>query len=241
MFPSSLQRDVRLGLMTVAIASGCAAQLALAGPTWDVDYTNDALQTATTAQIVSASLSPYINIFGRLSGYGFTGPSDFVDMYQISIDTQTMVSISTAGGSLGGNTTFDSQLFIFKRKGGNGNRVRAVALHGNNDAAVGNQGSRIGDEFDSSSNYTVLAPGFYYLAIAGVGSNAIADDGSLVWPDLDIAGSTVFGNERILDDWGGEGAVGEYHIKLHAVNGFVPSPGAIALLGIAGLVKRRRR
>ena len=162
-------------------------------------------------------------------------------MYQISIDTQTMVSISTAGGSLGGNATFDSQLFIFKRKGGNGNRVRAVALHGNNDAAVGNQGSRIGDEFDSSSDYTVLAPGFYYLAIAGVGSNAIADDGSLIWPDLDTAGSTVFGNERILDNWGGQGAVGEYHIKLHAVNGFVPSPGAIALLGIAGLVKRRRR
>jgi hypothetical protein len=114
-------------------------------------------------------------------------------MYQIAIDTQTMVSISTAGRSLSGNATFDSQLFSLKRKGGNRNHVRAVALHGNNDAAVGNHGSRIGDELDSSTT------------------------------------------------GGGQGAVGEYHIKLHAVNGFVPSPGAIALLGIAGLVKRRRR
>jgi hypothetical protein len=72
-------------------------------------------------------------------------------MYQIAIDTQTMVSISTAGRSLSGNATFDSQLFSLKRKGGNRNHVRAVALHGNNDAAVGNHGSRIGDELDSST------------------------------------------------------------------------------------------
>jgi len=100
---------------------------------------------------VSASLSPCINIFGHLSDYGFTGPGDFVGMYQIAIDTQTMVSISTAGRSLSGNATFDSQLFSLKRKGGNRNHVRADALHGNNDAAVGNHGSRIGDELDSST------------------------------------------------------------------------------------------
>jgi MYXO-CTERM domain-containing protein len=56
------------------------------------------------------------------------------------------------------------------------------------------------------------------------------------------AGSTVSGNETFLGDWTGEGAVGEYHIRLHAIGGgAVPAPGALALVGVAGLLRRRRR
>jgi len=229
---------VKLGALACASA---LATPALAGPTWDVDYTDDARQTASTAQIITHGLSPFINIYGRLSGSGFVG-SDFVDMYQIQITQQTLVSISTAGGDLGGEANFDTQLFIFKRKGGNGNNPRAVALRANNDAAANNHGSRIGDEYDPSANYTLLSPGFYYLAITGVGMQAIDEGGYSIWPDLSDAGFTVGGNERFLGDWSGEGAVGEYHIRLHAIGGNqVPAPGALALLGVAGLIRRRRR
>jgi len=218
-----------------------ASTTAIAGPVWDVDYTQDARQTAGTAQIITSSLSPYINIYGRLSGYGFVG-SDFVDMYQIQITSQTLVSISTAGGELGGEADFNTQLFIFRRKGGNGNNVRAAALRANNDAALGNLGSRIGNEFDPTSNYTLLSPGFYYLAIAGYGTTAVSANGGLIWNDMGGAGSTVSGNETFLGNWTGEGAVGEYHIRLHAIGGgAVPAPGALALVGVAVLLRRRRR
>jgi hypothetical protein len=218
-----------------------ASSIAFAGPVWDVDYTDDARQTAGTAQIITSSLSPYINIYGRLGGYGFVG-SDFVDMYQIQITSQTLVSISTAGGDLGGEANFNTQLFVFRRKGGNGNNVRAAAMRANNDAALGNLGSRIGSEFDPTSNYTLLSPGYYYLAIAGYGTTATSENGGIIWNDMGAAGATVSGNETFLGDWAGEGEVGEYHIRLHAIGGgAVPAPGALALVGVAGLLRRRRR
>ena len=229
---------------TIILAASLASSIgsvAAAGPVWDIDYTNDARQTAGTAQVITSSLSPYINIFGRLGGYGFVG-SDFVDMYQIQISSQTLVSISTAGGSLGGDADFNTQLFIFRRKGGNGNNVRAAALRANNDAALGNLGSRIGDEYDPNSDYTLLSPGYYYLAIAGYGTMAVNDGGGLIWSGLDNPGATVSGNEQFLGDWAGQGEIGEYHIRLQAVSGnAAPTPGAVALLGLAGIIRRRRR
>ncbi|MFM1804860.1 MAG: hypothetical protein RL136_1739 [Planctomycetota bacterium] len=237
---SDIARTLKLasaGAVILALPS-----IALAGPTWDVDYTEDAKQSAGDAQIITHGLSPYINIFGRLSGYGFTGDADFVDMYQIEITSQTLVSISTAGGLLGGSADFNTQLFIFKRKGGNGNNVRAVAMRANNDAAWGNLGSRIGDEFDPTSDYTVLSPGFYYLAITGVGTTAIDDEGSAIWSDLTSPGLTVAGNGVHLGNWAGQGEVGEYHIRLYALGGnAIPAPGSLALLALAAGVRRRRR
>jgi MYXO-CTERM domain-containing protein len=227
--------------MLAASLASAIGSVAAAGPVWDIDYTDDARQTAGTAQVITASLSPYINIFGRLDGYGFVG-SDFVDMYQIHISSQTLVSISTAGGSLGGSADFNTQLFIFRRKGGNGNNVRAAAMSANNDAALGNLGSRIGDEFDPTSDYTLLSPGYYYLAITGYGTMAVNDGGGLIWSGLDAPGATVSGNEQFLGDWEGQGAIGEYHIRLQAVSGnAAPAPGAVALLGLAGIIRRRRR
>lgn len=238
---SSIQGVARSNLVAAA-AAAVTASAALAGPTWDVDYTDDAKQTALDAQIISHPLQPYINIYGHLTGSALVGNGDYVDMYQIQILSQTLVSISTAGGALGGSADFDSQLFIFKRKGGSGNNVRAVAMRGNNDAAPGILGSRIGDELDSNSQYTLLAPGFYYLAITGLGMDAIADNGQLIWPDLGGAGDTVGGNDSYLHDWAGQGATGDYHIRLHALgSNAAPAPGALGLLGLAGLVGRRRR
>lgn len=236
----SRQRVLCSGRVAAGFAAAAVAASATAGPTWDVDYEDDAKQTASTAQIVTTALDPYISIHGRLTGSALIGGGDFVDMYQIHIANPTLVSISTAGGVLGGSSTFDSQLFIFKRKG-QGNGVRALGLRGNNDAAAEVLGARIGDESDPTSNYSMLSPGFYYIAITGAGTSAVSNTGQLIWPDLGQPGWTVSGNERELADWAGEGQAGEYVIRLQAVNGYVPAPGAIAVLGLAGLLTRRRR
>jgi len=95
---------------------------------------------------------------------------------------------------------------------------------------------------EDSLGYTMLAPGFYYIAVTGVGMHAIEEAGASIWPDLSDPGLTVGGNERFLGNWAGQGAVGDYHVRLHAIGGnAVPAPGSLALLGVAALVRRRRR
>jgi len=220
------------------MAALCLGSAAVAGPTWDVDYNDDAGQTALSAQAITIN-SPIINIFGRLTGYGFTG-TDLVDMYAFEVVSPAMYAISTAGGSLGGEADFDTQLFLFRKKGGNGNNQRAVALKANNDAANGVVGSRIG-EGAPNSNFVYLSRGIYFLAITGSGMDAVSNLDSSIWEDLGNFGETVSGEEHELSDWQGSGAVGEYTIRLQVVQGFVPAPGAIAALGLAAIAPRRRR
>jgi MYXO-CTERM domain-containing protein len=239
---SSRLSIARIGVTPIAAATAFSfLSTASAGPSWDKDYLDDAGQTAVAAQVITSPLSPIIVVSGRLTGSGFMR-SDFVDMYQVQITSQTWVSISTAGGALGGGADFDTQLFLFRRKGGNGNNARAVALKGNNDAAPGNHGSRLGEGPDSDGNAVLLWPGFYYLAVTGAGTDAFADNGAVIWPDLGEPGETINGNDSLLQEWCGSGEVGEYSIRLQiASGGALPSPGALALMGLGALASRRRR
>ncbi len=214
------------------------ATIALAGPTWDVDYNDDAGQTALSAQVITID-SPIINIFGRLTGYGLTG-TDLVDMYAFEVTTPSFYTISTAGGALGGEANFDTQLFLFRKKGGNGNNQRAVALKANDDASDGSIGSRIG-EGAANSDLVYLKRGIYFVAITGSGMEAISNLDDSIWEDFGQFGETVSGDERELGEWDGSGAVGDYTIRLQVVQGFVPAPGAVAVLGLAALSSRRRR
>ena len=92
----------RVGITPVAAFTAFSfLSTAYAGPSWDKDHLEDAGQTAATAQVITSSLSPIIVVSGRLTGSGLV-QSDFVDMYQVQITGQTWVSISTAGGVLGG-------------------------------------------------------------------------------------------------------------------------------------------
>lgn len=241
MFPDQrvTSRAVRAFVGGAAIA--LCASTSLAGPDWDLDLDQDADQTAMTAQRITAGATPILSITGRLSGYGLAG-GDFVDMYEIEIGSTTVLTISTAGGDLGGFANFDTQLFLFRRKGGNGNNLRAVALKGNDNAAQGNFGSRIGENENPNSNSVLLQRGVYYLAIAGAGSYAFGDQGQAIWNDLSTPGATVNGNEVFLDNWTDGGAVGQYTIRLQSVSGgMIPTPGALALLGLGALASRRRR
>lgn len=214
------------------------SSLAIAGPTWDVDYTEDAGETAATAQVITIN-SPVINIFGRLTGYGFTG-TDLVDMYAFTVSSPTLFTLSTAGGELGGEADFDTQLFLFRRKGGSGSNQRAIALKANDNAASGLIGSRIG-EGAVNSDTILLTPGVYFVAITGFGMQAVSDGGKSIWNGLGSDGETMNGNENVLGEWNGAGAVGSYTIRLREIQGFVPAPGAVALLGLAAIGSRRRR
>jgi MYXO-CTERM domain-containing protein len=225
------------GGTAIAVCAGTS----LAGPDWDLDLDEDANQTAMTAQRITAGATPILSITGRLSGYGLAG-GDFVDMYEIEIGSTTVLTISTAGGDLGGFANFDTQLFLFRRKGGNGNNVRAAALKGNDNAAQGNFGSRIGENENPGSNSVLLRKGVYFLAIAGVGSHAFGDEGQALWGDLGIPGATVSGNDVFLDNWTDGGAVGQYTIRLQSVSGgMIPTPGALAVFALGALASRRRR
>ncbi|MBI1303114.1 MAG: hypothetical protein GC172_04940 [Phycisphaera sp.] len=228
--------NARSSLASVVAAS--IATCALAGPTWDVDYDDDAGQTAPTAQLITIN-SPIINIFGRLTGYGLTG-TDLVDMYAFEVTTPSFYTISTAGGALGGEANFDTQLFLFRKKGGNGSNQRAVALKANDDASDDSFGSRIG-EGAANSNVVYLNRGIYFVAITGSGMEAISNLDDSIWEDFGQFGETVSGEERELSEWDGSGAVGDYTIRLQSVQGFVPAPGAVAVLGVALLGSRRRR
>lgn len=230
---------VLAGVTSLALV---AAPWAWAGPSWDGDLEGDAGQVAGTAQVISTSASwSILHITGNLRGNGFL-ESDFVDMYRIQITSQTLISISTAGGSLGGSADFDTQLFLFRQRGGNGSNQRAVALRGNNDAAPGNSGSRIGDQAAGQPNAVLVSPGWYYIAIAGVGSRAFNDEGQFIWPDLGDPGDVVDGQGATLSDWTDDGVVGSYTIVLKSLSQQnVPSPGALALFGAGALLGRRRR
>lgn len=215
--------------------------IAFAGPDWDQDLQTDANQTAATAQVITAPPSPILSITGRLNGYGVAG-GDFVDMYQFELGSDLLLSISTAGGNLGGYANFDSQLFLFRKKGGNGSNPRASALKGNDNAWAGARGSRIGEIESIASNAVFLKKGVYYIAITGFGSAAYADDGSFIWPQLGTPGATMNGNDRLLNNWTGQGAVGEYMIRIQSLSGAaIPAPGALALLGLGALATHRRR
>jgi MYXO-CTERM domain-containing protein len=211
------------------------ASVAFAGPVWELDYTDDAKDTASTAQAITASTLTQIN--GKLTGTALVGDSDFVDMYLVKVFQPSIVSFSTAGGAFGGYANFDSQLFLFRADGDIQN-PKALAALANRNASPENEGAFIGNE-STDGSFKIDAPGLYFIAIAGVGAQPIGKNSNALWPNL---GSLEVGFGGLLPHvtWGQQGATGEYSIRVTGVTG-VPTPGALALLGLAGLVGRRRR
>jgi MYXO-CTERM domain-containing protein len=235
--PSAVCRS----FVSLATVATLGATTALAGPSWDRDLEEDALETAVSAQLLTHPLGSVTTIFGRLSGYGLVG-SDFVDMYRIRVQSPALVSISTAGGSLGGEADFNTQLFIFRQKGGNGINQRAVPWFANDDAGPGNSGSRLTDNSDLYDDKIYLSPGEYYIAITGVGMRALGEDGLALWSDFGNPGDSVAGENGPLGSWAGDGETGSYAIRIQSgdANG-IPSPGGLALLALGSLTARRRR
>jgi MYXO-CTERM domain-containing protein len=237
---SMISSAVRYSFVSLAAMAVLAAPTALAGPSWDRDLQEDALETAVSAQLLTHPLGSVTTVFGRLSGYGLVG-ADFVDMYRIRVQTPSLLSISTGGGSLGGEADFNTQLFIFRQKGGNGNNQRAVSWLANDDAGPGNSGSRLSDNSELYDDQVYLSPGDYYIAITGVGMRALGSDGLSLWDSLGDPGDSVVSAMETLGSWAGEGETGQYAIRIQSGNASsVPTPGGLAVLALGALTARRR-
>ena len=229
-------------LMLTALAMSAAAPALAFGPSWEGDLINDAKDSAASAQLISTG-GPVLTISGTLGGGPLLGPVDFVDMYLIRLENPGILRISTAGGSFGGDAAFDSQLFLFKAGGVPGD-LKAGGLLANNDADDGNTGSLIGPAATDGSGFVVSAPGLYFIAISAFGTNPFTSGGDPIWGALNVPGQIRYGEGRDLAGWNvtGQPEGGAYSIRVEGFSGVnVPAPGALAILGLAGLINRRRR
>ncbi|MFZ4574096.1 MAG: DVUA0089 family protein [Phycisphaerales bacterium] len=147
--------------------------------------------------------------------------ADDVDMYRIRIDDPSLFLAQHTAPN------FDSQMWLFRPDG------MGVSFR---DDANGLRGA--------VSGAFVLSAGEYLLAISGWDRDAVDSNNAPLWLD------TPFGTERAPDGAGAanpvagwSGAVpgrGNYEIALRGAS-FVPAPGALALVGLGGVMVGRRR
>ncbi|MFZ2875748.1 MAG: DVUA0089 family protein [Phycisphaerales bacterium] len=170
----------------------------------------------------TAQMTVGVGALTTITGSG-NFPGDTVDAYCIHITSPTAFSASTVGG-----TTQDTQLWLFRPDG--------TGVTFNDDA--GPLQSTITGAF-------VPGPGLYILAVSAYDTDPVAAGGGALWldgpfgveraPDGPAAGSPVAG-------WTGGPDLIPYRIALTGAEYCdVPAPGALALLGLGGLVAARRR
>jgi len=244
---NSLRRR-RCGANVVpAFALLCAASSVLsvgsaayAGPIWDDDLTEDAEALPAGAQVVTTAVVGEIR--GKLSGSAFMGGGDFIDMYALRITQPLELKFSTGGSQTGGGfAQFDSRMFLF-RAAGDGLNGDALAVFGNDDAFPGTTGSFLGSTANDGSGFVLQSPGIYYIAITVDGINALNENGGQIFEGIANPGTIAFGNFQKFGGWGGQAASngGDYAISVQGIAG-IPAPGAVALLGLAGILGRGRR
>lgn len=174
---------------------------------------------------ITVGVGPLNHIIGKLEGNN-GGVTDFEDMYCIRIVNPQGFRATTVGGA-----TFDTQLFLFDMGG------MGIAF---NDDSAGGFRSTLTSQFTAN-----LSPGIYHIAISGFDHDAVDASGAEIWND------GPFSSERAPDGpgaanpiagWNGSGATGDYVITLEGAEFCrVPAPGAMAFLGLGGLVAARRR
>lgn len=206
------------------------APVALAGPDWDTDLESDAGSSLQSAQTITFN-GNLQTIAGRLNGLAVLD-ADFHDVYRLVITSPGDFLIDLTGP---GGVDFDACLWLFDENG--------VPLLGTNDADGNTTAPRLGNSSNAGSPISITQPGVYFLAISGIGSEPIAF-GEPLWPSVVFQPGIVagaFGTKSGWDgSWSGDGAIGNYLMTVTGVSG-VPGPGALALLGAAGLIGRRRR
>jgi uncharacterized protein (TIGR03382 family) len=146
------------------------------------------------------------------------------DMYCIRIFDVHQFRATTVTGA-----AFDTQLWLFNRDG------TGVSF---NDDSFGSLQSTLTGQFVSS-------PGTYFIAITQYDNDALNGGGAEMWLD------GPFGDERAVDGAGGaiagwsgssDNTLKNYSIFLRGATFCeVPTPGSLAVLGLAGLAGFRRR
>ena len=235
-FPS--MRSRRLVVYPVCALALSIASFTYAGPTWDSDAHGEAGDSAATAQVVTQT-GTVLEIKGRLNASAFLGQADYADMFLVQITSPMMLKISTADGDSGGYAQFNSSMFLFEADGVTG-APRALGLLGNSDFSQSSNGSFLVAQSNDGSGFVLTEPGFYYIAISLAGVNPLSGT-QLIWPELS-PGVIAFGNGSAQTGWTMDPSTlgGDYSIRLTGVEG-VPAPGALALLLLAPLARRRQR
>ena len=235
------RQSVALGVLVASLPALAAGAPVLAGPIWDGDFESDAKQDPESAQVVTTEGS-VLQIKGRLTGTAFQGGADYIDMYLVRITAPTILAISTAGGDFGGGAQFDSQLFLFRASQNTQGQLFAQGILASDDASASNPGAFLNNSANDGSQFTLTQTGLYFIAVTTKGVQARNPNGALLWPELGVPGLRSFAGFDLFESWTGDpsGGVGQYEIRLTGVEG-VPAPGALALLGLAGLTGRRRR
>ncbi len=216
------------------------ASITLAGPDWDEGTQGDAGSTASTAQVITTTGT--VNTVRGSLGQNLLG-GDFQDMYVIYVASPTSFSVSTLAAD-GGSASFNPMLYAFRYEGFGAN-AQAIAMLGNNIAMPGMVGARLGPNANDSSGVRLTEPGYYAIAISGYASrptNAFGDTlfGANIFGAGNLVGPADGLSNIVLAGWDSDGQTGEYVMHLSGITG-VPAPGAVALLGLAGLIGRRRR
>jgi MYXO-CTERM domain-containing protein len=221
---------MRRTLLMAAAAAGLAAPLAQAGPVWNeiADGGGDAGSTIATAQVVGPGEITSIT--------GTTSPSDQQDLFVIHITSVSMFSALTDMG-----TDYDTQLWLFNTSG--------FLVTGNDDDTDSpvTFGSQLSPGPNTDGTPGLINPGTYILAVSGFGSPGNGgpgdprDAGGLALANqasfIEHTGPDGPGGANPLASWVPGADTGSYVI---AITG-VPAPGALALLGLAGLLAARRR
>jgi len=204
--------------MTAAIVLGLAG--AASAQVWN--EVGDAGQDGVGAAQQTDGIGLLSTINGAL------GVESDIDLYGIRITDTANFSASVVGGA-----TFDTQLFLFAADG--------TGLAENDDS----QGTLQSTINSDSLIATGSTAGIYYLAIGSFNNQPLDTDGQGMFGFDVYPGS---GDQRTptsslaLASWDDSGfGSGDYTITLRGAEFAIPAPGALALLGLGGLVAARRR
>jgi hypothetical protein len=216
------------GLLTLC-STGPAALAASLGPDWDENMQGDAGSIPSTAQQV-VGIGTLSTIRGMLS-VALDAP-DYQDMYLIRIDCPAGITFKAGTDpSFGGSADFNTQLWLFDANG--------AGLLANNDVTPSMGLSGFGNASTDGTSIVVSTPGFYYIAVSGLGSVPVNSASlplfTFISP-MEVSGPDGPGGSSPIAGWSGTGAVGEYIIKFSTCAGFVPPPGCPADLDGNGVV-----
>ncbi|MFK7959813.1 MAG: hypothetical protein AB8G96_04740 [Phycisphaerales bacterium] len=147
-----------------ALVAACSAALigaqAGAGPVWLEDSIGDAGDRPDNGQVTDGS-GPLTKINGVIEGQMGPMEPDVIDLYLIRICDPAEFIASLLQGE-GGNTDFDTQLWLFQPEG----PKQAFGLLGNDDADNGVQASRLTAFSNDGSGFELEEPGRYWIGIS---------------------------------------------------------------------------
>lgn len=231
-----MRGTITIGALACSLAAGATTSAMsdnFRGPEWVEE--GDAGSLPGGAQNTTGE-GPMGAIRGTV-GVGFGAP-DEVDMYWIRIDSPGQFSARTLSP---GFSQFDSQLWLFRANG--------LGLLANDEAPGAEDGeSLLLPLSDDGTSVRVDRPGIYLLAITIFNNDPFSEGGLIFFQGsrTEISGPDGQGGGFPIRGWSGNGGDGsgqlEYRIALTGVTfANLPAPGALAVFGLAGLMRRRRR